>query len=66
MQNEEILESLRTGTIESLQEDLAYAENAINRKPLFPSMATAPRFLERKQDYREYRDLIIAEIAARG
>jgi hypothetical protein len=66
MQNEEIAESLQNGTDEDLQEDLRFANRAINKKPTFPYLADAPRFLERKQEYREYRDLILAEIARRG
>lgn len=59
-------EELAAGTIEDLLEDIRYAEIVINRKPLFPSQATAPRFLERKQEYREYRDQLLAEVARRG
>lgn len=61
MRNEEITESLQNGTIESLQEDLEYANRIIN--------STHPRFgpsPERRADWAEYRDLVLAEIAARG
>lgn len=66
MQNAELAESLQAASLEDLRADLAYADNAIARKPLFPHQANAPRFLERKQDYREYRDLILAELATRA
>jgi len=66
MTNTELTESLQTATLEELHEDLAYTNNMIARKPLFPSQANAPRFLERKQDYRNFRDLILTELAARA
>jgi len=63
MRNEEIAESLATGTLESLQEDLDYANRIINRNhPLFHGQ----RYEERKQEYREYRDMILAEMARRA
>lgn len=65
MWNEEIAESLTTGTLESLQEDLRFADHMIAKKPLFGGEPTE-RFLERKQEYREYRELILAEIARRA
>ncbi|EOD66888.1 hypothetical protein [Amycolatopsis vancoresmycina] len=63
MRDEEIAESLTTGTVESLQEDLDYADWMIRRNhPLFHG----PRFEERKQEWREYRELILAEMARRA
>jgi hypothetical protein len=65
MQNEEIAEAL-TGSLEQLQEELEYAEIMVTKKPTFPHQANAPRFLERKQQWREYRDQLLTEIASRA
>lgn len=59
-------EELAAGTTEDLLEDLRFAENMIAQKPLFPFQANAPRYLQRKQEYREYRAELLGELARRG
>ena len=65
MRNEEITEAL-TGSLDQLREELEYADHMVAKKPTFASQINAPRFLERKQEWREYRDQLLAEIASRA
>ena len=61
MQTEEITESLENGTIESLQEDLEYAEWILNRT--HPLVRLRP---DRRAAWVDYRDQVLAEIASRA
>ncbi len=60
MRNEEITERLTTSTPAQLQEELDYA-NWVLRQP----RPFGPR-PDRRAEWVEYRDQVLAEIAARG